>query len=185
MNRLRDKKDSTGALVTTRFKVVFLIGVILICVIIPTIAVHPFATAFTFVEVRLGFLHRFSEGIVVRLLPARRQLAAREISSVELTRSYLERIERLNGTLNAFITTDPEKSLAQARAADERIARGEAAAMTGIPVAHKDLFCAKGWLTTCGSSRARPFPAHSIVAVNSSAGRARSSSSPSDSSRSP
>ncbi len=99
-----------------------------------------------------------------------RQLAAREISSVELTRSYLERIERLNGTLNAFITVDPEKSLAQARAADERIARGDAAALTGIPIAHKDLFCAKGWLTTCGSKMlanwVSPYDAHVIERFN-------------------
>jgi hypothetical protein len=99
-----------------------------------------------------------------------RQLAAREISSVELTRSYLERIERLNGTLNAFITVDAEKSLAQARAADERIARGDAAALTGIPIAHKDLFCAKGWLTTCGSRMladwVSPYDAHVIEQFN-------------------
>src|SRR5258706_2676562 len=99
-----------------------------------------------------------------------RQLAAREISSVELTRSYLERIERLNGALNAFITVDPEKSLAQARAADERIARGDAAALTGIPIAHKDLFCAKGWLTTCGSKMlanwVSPYDAHVIARFN-------------------
>ena len=99
-----------------------------------------------------------------------RQLAAREISSVELTRSYLERIERLNGTLNAFITVDPGKSLAQARAADERIARGDAAALTGIPIAHKDLFCAKGWLTTCGSRMLEnwvaPYDAHVIEQFN-------------------
>src|SRR5881394_1363766 len=80
-----------------------------------------------------------------------RELAARRVSSVELTQAYLERIERLNGTLNAFITLDPDKSLAQARAADERIARGEAAPLTGVPIAHKDLFCAKGWRTTCAS----------------------------------
>jgi len=99
-----------------------------------------------------------------------RQLGAREISSVELTRSYLERIERLNGTLNAFITVDPGKSLAQARAADERIARGDAAALTGIPIAHKDLFCAKGWLTTCGSRMLEnwvaPYDAHVIEQFN-------------------
>ncbi len=53
--------------------------------------------------------------------------------------------------LNAFITIDEEKSLAQAKAADARIARGEAGPLAGIPIAHKDLFCAKGWLTTCGS----------------------------------
>ena len=99
-----------------------------------------------------------------------RLLAARELSSVELTRTFLERIERLNGTLNAFITIDAEKSLAQAEAADERIANGHAAPLTGIPVAHKDLFCAKGWLTTCGSrilsNFVAPYDAHVIARFN-------------------
>jgi len=94
------------------------------------------------------------------------RLRAKEISSVELTRAHLERIARLGGELNAFVTVDPEKSLAQARAADERIARGEASPLTGIPVAHKDLFCAKGWRTTCGSrmlaSFVSPYDAHVI-----------------------
>ena len=80
-----------------------------------------------------------------------RALASREISSVELTGIYLDRIARLNPQLNAFITVDPERSLAQARAADDRLARGETQALTGIPIAHKDIFCARDWLTTCGS----------------------------------
>ena len=78
-------------------------------------------------------------------------LAAREISSVELTGLYLERITRLNPEYNAFITVDPETSLAQARAADARIAAGNAGPLTGIPIAQKDIFCTEGWLTTCGS----------------------------------
>ena len=78
-------------------------------------------------------------------------LAAREISSVELTGLYLERIARLNPEYNAFITVDPKTSLAQARAADARIAAGNAGPLTGIPIAQKDIFCAAGWLTTCGS----------------------------------
>ncbi|HEY8554709.1 MAG TPA: Asp-tRNA(Asn)/Glu-tRNA(Gln) amidotransferase subunit GatA [Burkholderiales bacterium] len=79
-----------------------------------------------------------------------RALAERKISSVELTKAFLERIERYRD-LNAFITVDPERSLAQARAADERLAKGEGQPLTGIPVAQKDIFCADGWLTTCGS----------------------------------
>jgi len=70
---------------------------------------------------------------------------------VEMTRYFLGRIAKLGKPLNAFITIDEEKSLAQASAADLRIARGEAGPLTGIPIAHKDLFCARGWLTTCGS----------------------------------
>jgi aspartyl-tRNA(Asn)/glutamyl-tRNA(Gln) amidotransferase subunit A len=78
-------------------------------------------------------------------------LAAREISSVELTALYLERIARHNPDINAFITVDPEQSLAQARAADRLRAAGQATALTGIPLAQKDIFCTKGWLTTCAS----------------------------------
>src|SRR5712671_6850944 len=78
-------------------------------------------------------------------------LARKKISSVELTRLFLNRIEKLNAALNAFITVDAEKSLAQARAADERIAKGGAQPLAGIPVAHKDIFVTKGWLTTRGS----------------------------------
>lgn len=78
-------------------------------------------------------------------------LAAKSVSSVELTQWYLDRIASFNPQINAFISVDPEKSLAQARAADARIARGEAVPLTGIPLAQKDIFCAQGWLTTCGS----------------------------------
>ena len=78
-------------------------------------------------------------------------LASRRISSVELTGIYLDRIARINPQLNAFITVHPDRSLAQARAADDRLARGDAQALTGIPIAHKDIFCASDWLTTCGS----------------------------------
>jgi aspartyl-tRNA(Asn)/glutamyl-tRNA(Gln) amidotransferase subunit A len=78
-------------------------------------------------------------------------LAGKKISSVELATLFLERIAQLNPGLNAFITVDPEKSLAMARIADARLARGEGGPLTGIPLAHKDIFCAEGWLTTCGS----------------------------------
>ena len=80
-----------------------------------------------------------------------RALAAREISSVELTRLYLERIARLDPRFNAYISVDAEQSLAQAQAADGLLATGQAGPLTGIPLAQKDIFCARGWLTTCGS----------------------------------
>src|SRR5467141_2437675 len=97
-------------------------------------------------------------------------LAQKKISGAELTKLFLDRISRLNGSLNAFITVDAEKSLAQARAADERIAKGTAQPLTGIPVAHKDIFVAKGWLTTCGakilSNFTGPYDANVIERFN-------------------
>jgi len=84
-------------------------------------------------------------------------LRAKKVSSVELTRACLERIARLNGALNAFITVDADRALGEAREADARRARGEAAPLTGIPVAHKDIFCTKGMLTTCGSKMLESF----------------------------
>ncbi len=93
-------------------------------------------------------------------------LAARQISSVELAQLFLDRIARLNPTLNAFISTDPERTLAQARAADARLAVGNAGPLTGIPLAHKDIFCAEGWLTTCASKMlsnfVSPYDAHVV-----------------------
>src|SRR5205823_3843240 len=97
-------------------------------------------------------------------------LAQEKNSSAELTQLFLDRTSRLNGALNAFITVDAEKSLAQALAADERIAKGDAKPLTGIPVAHKDIFVTKGWLTTCGSkilsNFVGPYDAHVIERFN-------------------
>lgn len=78
-------------------------------------------------------------------------LAAKKISSVELATLFLDRIERLNPALNAFVTVDRQKSLKMAIAADARIAAGTAGPLTGVPIAQKDIFCAEGWTTTCGS----------------------------------
>ncbi len=80
-----------------------------------------------------------------------RGLAAREYSSVELARHFLARIERGNARLNAFVTVCPERAIAEAVRADARIAAGDAGPLTGIPLAHKDIFCTEGLLTTCGS----------------------------------
>ncbi len=77
-------------------------------------------------------------------------LAAREISSVELTQLYLERMTR-HRDLNAFIDTSSAVSLAQARAADARIAAGDAPPLTGIPIAHKDIFATRDFRSTAGS----------------------------------
>lgn len=78
-------------------------------------------------------------------------LRSKAISSVELTEHYLKRIEQFDGTLNSFITVTPELALEQARAADARLADGSAGPLTGIPLAHKDLFCTRGVRTSCGS----------------------------------
>jgi aspartyl-tRNA(Asn)/glutamyl-tRNA(Gln) amidotransferase subunit A len=78
-------------------------------------------------------------------------LRAREFSSEELTRTLLERIGRLDPQLNAFITVTAEQALAQARAADQRIAAGQAGWLTGVPIAQKDIFCTLGVRTSCGS----------------------------------
>ncbi|MCA1938453.1 MAG: Asp-tRNA(Asn)/Glu-tRNA(Gln) amidotransferase subunit GatA [Dechloromonas sp.] len=86
-------------------------------------------------------------------------LAAKEVSSVELSTLFLDRIERLNPDINAFVTVDREKTLAMAAGADARIAAGTAGPLTGIPIAQKDIFCAEGWRTTCGSKMLADFVA--------------------------
>ncbi|MFT7286612.1 MAG: aspartyl-tRNA(Asn)/glutamyl-tRNA(Gln) amidotransferase subunit A [Halieaceae bacterium] len=78
-------------------------------------------------------------------------LASGATSSVELTRAALARIEALNPLLNSFISINQEQALAQAAAADRRIADGSAGSLTGIPIAHKDIFCTRGLRTSCGS----------------------------------
>jgi aspartyl-tRNA(Asn)/glutamyl-tRNA(Gln) amidotransferase subunit A len=78
-------------------------------------------------------------------------LRSGEFSSVELVEHYLERIERLDGELNSFITVTAEQAIEQARAADARIAAGDAGPVTGIPIAHKDIYCTNGVKTSCGS----------------------------------
>jgi len=74
-----------------------------------------------------------------------------DYSSTELTQYFLDRIAQYDDHLNAFITVTEERALADATRADEMIARGEAGPLTGIPMAHKDLFCTDGIRTTCGS----------------------------------
>ncbi|MDO9151845.1 MAG: Asp-tRNA(Asn)/Glu-tRNA(Gln) amidotransferase subunit GatA [Methylotenera sp.] len=94
-------------------------------------------------------------------------LANKEISSVELTQTFLNRIDAYNPEINAYISLDHDRTLAQAKAADVRIAAGNATALTGIPIAQKDIFCAQGWKTTCGSKMLEnfiaPYDAHVIT----------------------
>jgi aspartyl-tRNA(Asn)/glutamyl-tRNA(Gln) amidotransferase subunit A len=80
-----------------------------------------------------------------------RGIRAGEFSSEEVTRHFLDRIERGNARLNAFITVTAERAIEDARRADAAIAAGRGSALTGVPLAHKDIFCTRGVLTTCGS----------------------------------
>ena len=93
-------------------------------------------------------------------------LAGGKVSSVELTQLFLDRIAKLDGGLNAFITVDPARALGEARAADARRAAGDTGPLLGIPVAHKDIFCTQGMATTCGSKMlanfVAPYDAHVV-----------------------
>lgn len=80
------------------------------------------------------------------------KLATKEVSSVELTKIYLDRIATLDDKLNSFITVDKEKALVQAEQADKKLATGDSNhPLLGIPIAQKDIFCTKGIKTSCAS----------------------------------
>lgn len=74
-----------------------------------------------------------------------------ELSSRELTDHYLQRIEQADASLNSFITVTAEQAQAQADAADQARAKGNAGWLTGLPLALKDIFCTQGVKTSCGS----------------------------------
>ena len=86
-------------------------------------------------------------------------LSRGDISSVELTQAYLDRINRYNNTLNAFVTVCEESALTQAAQADAARANGQNAPLLGIPLAHKDIFCTSGIKTSCGSKVLQNFTA--------------------------
>jgi aspartyl-tRNA(Asn)/glutamyl-tRNA(Gln) amidotransferase subunit A len=90
------------------------------------------------------------------LTTLRDMLRQREISSSELTQHFLDRIARYDD-LNAFITVEEETAMASAQQADKRLSNGEHGPLTGVPIAHKDIFCTRGILTTCGSKMLRNF----------------------------
>ena len=78
-------------------------------------------------------------------------LQSKQLSSEEMTKTYLARAEKFNPLLNCYISLSPERALQQARAADKRIHQGNAGPLTGIPVTHKDIYCTDGLKTSCAS----------------------------------
>ena len=84
-------------------------------------------------------------------------LERKKFTSVELTQFFLDRVKKHNSLLNAFITVDEDKSLAMAKKSDQLIQSGKKFILTGIPIAQKDIFCADGWKTTCGSKMLENF----------------------------
>jgi len=92
-------------------------------------------------------------------------LQNKEFSSEELVSSYLHRCESNNADLNCFISLLPETAIEQAKSADKKIQAGDAGPLTGIPLAHKDIFCSNGTRTTCGSKMLDNFIAPYDAAV--------------------
>ena len=84
-------------------------------------------------------------------------LQDKKFSSLELTEHYIKRINALDSKINSFITHTSETALAQAKAADEMRLQGDKRPLLGVPMAHKDIFCTQGVLTTCGSKMLHNF----------------------------
>ncbi|MCK0107058.1 Asp-tRNA(Asn)/Glu-tRNA(Gln) amidotransferase subunit GatA [Marinobacter sp. S0848L] len=97
-----------------------------------------------------------------------KELESGKISSVELTQQFLDRLKSEDGKYNSFITISADQALAEAKAADEMRAAGKATAWTGVPFAHKDIFCTNGVRTTCGSKMLENFvpPYDATVTAN-------------------
>jgi aspartyl-tRNA(Asn)/glutamyl-tRNA(Gln) amidotransferase subunit A len=82
----------------------------------------------------------------------RKMFVEKKISSLEVTQALIDRIERIDSQINAYVTVTGEDALRQAKLADEMLAKGETSSeLSGIPLAVKDILCTQGWRTTCGS----------------------------------
>ena len=79
------------------------------------------------------------------------ELNSKKISSLELTKEFLNRIKTFDKKINSFITIDEDNALAEAKKADKILGKSDTSILTGIPIAHKDIFCTKGIKTSCGS----------------------------------
>ncbi|MDT8317036.1 MAG: Asp-tRNA(Asn)/Glu-tRNA(Gln) amidotransferase subunit GatA [bacterium] len=98
---------------------------------------------------------------------ARKKLDNKELSSVELTKAILDRIEKTEEKINSYVTVASDEAMKGAKAADEMIASGEAKPLTGIPLAIKDIFCTKGLRTTCSSKMLHNFvPPYDATAIS-------------------
>ena len=96
-------------------------------------------------------------GRCLRLLPANSKLPWHRVTNSKNQLSFPFGSEKYNKQLNAFITIDEASSLSMAKMADDKISKGEHKPLTGIPIAQKDIFCAEGWRTTCGSKMLENF----------------------------
>lgn len=86
-------------------------------------------------------------------------LQSKQASASELAQEYLAAIAADNPSLNAYITLDKERTLTEAKVADDRLAQGSASVLTGVPIAYKDIFCQQGWRSACASKMLDNFTA--------------------------
>ncbi len=91
------------------------------------------------------------------IVELRQLLDGREITSIELTEAYLERIQKVDKKIKAYVTVTEDVAIAQAKKADEKIKKGESTVLTGIPLGIKDVICTKGIPTTCSSKMLKDF----------------------------
>ena len=91
------------------------------------------------------------------LVELKKALNEKNLSSREITETLLSRINDFDDSVNSFITMTSDQAIKEAMEADKKIANGDQTNLTGLPFAHKDLFCTNGILTTCGSKMLHNF----------------------------